>query len=122
MRFAFELELRERASCATFVLTNCDFAAGALGMLFARYFCTLNVQAFSRSCGNVLCVLLLYLRVAIFQLELQERASRTTSYVDGAIAHQELWECASCSTFVLKICDFAPDSSHTTFVDQKCNS
>ena len=71
---SFQPELQR----TTFVRTNCDFAVGVLGVLFAYYFCTLNLQAFSRSCGNALRVLVLYLEVAIFEPELQERALRTT--------------------------------------------
>ena len=69
------------------------------------YFRTLNLQAFSQSCGNVLRVLLLYLEVANFELELQERASRTTFYVDGASVQQELQECTSHTTFVRTNCE-----------------
>ena len=56
----------------------CDFAVGALGTRFVNYFCILNLQAFSRSCGNVLHGLLLYLEVANFEPELQGCALRTT--------------------------------------------
>ena len=90
----FELELRERASCTTFVLKNCDFAVGALGMLFAH--CAFNLQAFRRSCGNVLRIVLLYLEVANVEPDLQESASRTT--------------------FVRKRCDCAAGAAGVFFV------
>ena len=81
--FNLERKLRECSSCTTFARKNCEFRAGVAGVrfvhfvlnkLFAYYFRTLNLQAFSRSCGKVLRVLLLYLEVAHFEPEL----SRTT--------------------------------------------
>ena len=69
----FQLELRECAPRATFVLKSCDFPAGA---------------------GSTLRVLRLYLKVAIFQPELQEHAPRTTfvlkscNFQAGAAADQ----------------------------------
>ena len=55
----------------------------------------------SRSCGNVLRVLLLYSNAMTLQPELQGRSSRTT--------------------FVPKSCDFAAGASRTTFVPKKCD-
>ena len=53
----FELDLRERASCTTTVFKNCDFAVGALGVLFR--------------------VLLLDFKLASFQPELRKCALHT---------------------------------------------
>ena len=58
----------------------CASAAGAAGVCSAYYVCTYQKLRFSsRSCGGVLRVLRLYLKVAIFQPELREHAPHTTS-------------------------------------------
>ena len=70
-------EPRECAPRTTSVLKNCDFRSGAAGARSAYYVCTQKLRFSSRSCGGVLRVLRLYLKVAIFQPEL--RAPHTTS-------------------------------------------
>ena len=75
--------LRDCALRTRFVLKICDFAAGAAG-LYSAYFCTENFRFFGAA---GLRTLLLYLKFAIFQLELQE--------------------CTPHSTFLLKTYDFA---------------
>ena len=55
-------------------------------MCSAYYICTQKLRFSSLSCGSTLRILRLYLKVTIFQPELQEHAPRTT--------------------FVLKSCDF----------------
>ena len=45
-------ELREYTLHTTFVLTSCDFAAGAAGVYSAYYVCTYKLQFFSRSCES----------------------------------------------------------------------
>ena len=79
-------ELREHAPHTTSVLKTCDFPAGAAGARSTYYVCTYKLRFSSRSCGSTLRILRLYLKVAIFQPELQEHAP--------------------CTTFVLKSCDF----------------
>ena len=60
-------------------LKNCDFPTGAAGARPAYYVCTEKLGFSSRSCGGVLRVLRLHLKVAIFQPELREHAPHTTS-------------------------------------------
>ena len=84
-----------------------------------------------RSCGNVLRVLFLYIKVAIFQPELRECAPRTTFvlkscdfpagaagtlrilrlYLKVTIFQPELQEHAPRTTFVLKSCDFQAEAA-----------
>ena len=87
----FQPELREHAPHTTSVLKDCDFPPGAAGahsagVCSAYYDCTQKLRFSSLSCGSTLRTLRLYLKVPIFQPELQEHAPRTT--------------------FVLKSCDF----------------
>ena len=63
-----------------------------------------------RSCGNVLRVLFLYLKVAIVQPELRECAPRTTWHLKITIFQPELQEHAPRTTFVLTSCDFSSRS------------
>ena len=76
-------ELWECTSRTIFVLTSCDFPAGAAGV-----------------CSDVL---RLYLKVAIFQ---PEHAPHTTSVLKSCDFQPELQEHAPRTTFVLKNCDF----------------
>ena len=59
-------------------MKTCEFSAGAAGARFACYFCTYTLRFRSRASGNALRVLLWYLKLAICQPELRERASHTT--------------------------------------------
>ena len=84
-------------------------------MYFAYYFCTYKLRFSSRSCGRVLRVLRLYLKVA------REHAPHSTSVLKScdfqsgaagarsakvAIFQPELQEHAPRTTFVLRNCDF----------------
>ena len=98
--------VRECTPRTTFVLKSCDFVAGAAGMYSAYYLCAEKSRFCRRSCGSVPRILLLYLKVAIFQPELRECAPRTTFalkrcavQVLGASALCKL-RCASCSAQV----------------------
>ena len=70
----FQPELRGCAPRTTFVLKSCDFQA----VCSAYYVCTQKLRFSSLSFGTTLRILRLYLKVAIFQPELQEHAPRTT--------------------------------------------
>ena len=118
----FELGLRKCISFFTVVLQSCDFRTGAAEVYFAFYTCTTKLRCSGWSCGNVLCVLHVYYKVAILQREL----SRTTLvlkscdfelscgsvlrvlhlYYKVAILQRELRKCTSRTTLVLKSCDF----------------
>ena len=76
---------REHAPHTTSVLKSCDFPAGAAGVRSAYY-----VRFSSRSCGGVLRVLRLYLKVAIFQPELREHLRVLCLYLKAAIFKPEL--------------------------------
>ena len=72
-------ELRRCTPRTTFVLKCCDLAAGAAGVYSAYYVCTYKFRFLSRSCGSALrAYIRLYLKVAIWQPELQECIPRTT--------------------------------------------
>ena len=53
----------------TFVLKSCDFPAGAAGARSAYYVCTKKLRFSSRSCRSTLRVLRLYLKAATFKPE-----------------------------------------------------
>ena len=90
------------ASCSAQVTLRkllCASAAGAVGMYFAYYFCTEKLRFSSRSCGSVLRVLRLYLKVAIFQPEPHTTSVlKSCDFPAGAAGAR--------ATFVFKSCDF----------------
>ena len=118
-------ELRERSARTTLVLQNCAFRAGAARMYSAYYFCTSKFRFSSRSCGNVLRILLLYLKIAIFEPELRDRTPRATFVLNSCDFEARAAEITPRSTFVRISCDFragpAESTQHTTFVFQHCD-
>ena len=93
--------------CPVQVSVSSDFAARAAGRYSAYYFCTYKLRFLSRSCETAPRVLLLYLKVAIFEPELRNCTSRTTfvpkSCDFGAVPRVLL--------FVPKSCDFGAEAS-----------
>ena len=63
--------------CAS-ALCNCSVQVALRKLLCASDSAQVALLKCCRSCGNVLCILFLYLKVAIFQPELQEYGPRTT--------------------------------------------
>ena len=88
--------------CAS-ALCKCSVQVALRKLLCASDSAQVALRKCCRSCGNVLRVLFLYLKVAIFQPELRECAPRTT--------------------FVLKSCDFPAGAAgpRTTFVLKSCD-
>ena len=112
--------------CAS-ALCNCSVQFAERKLLCASNCAQVALRKCCRSCGNVLRVLLLYLKVAIFQPELREHAPNTMSVLKScdfltgaagarsayyvctlkvAIFQPGLQEHAPRTTFVLKSCDF----------------
>ena len=76
-------------------------------MYSAYYFCTSKLRFSSRSCGNVLRILLLYLKIALFELELRERRRHSGSAILTSIAHDpRRRERSARTTLLLQNCDF----------------
>ena len=107
--------------CAS-ALCNCSVQVALRKLLCASDSAQVALRKCCRSCGNVLRILCLYLKVAIFQPELRGCAPRTTFVLKScagarsayyvctelkvAIFKAELRGCAPRTTFVLKSCDF----------------
>ena len=89
--------------CAS-ALCKCSVRFAERKLLCASDSAQVALRKCCRSCGNVLRVLFLYLKVAIFQPELRERAPRTTLYLKVATFQPR--EHAPHTTSVLKSCDF----------------
>ena len=77
--------------CAS-ALCNCSVQVALRKLLCASDSAQVALRKCCRSCGNVLRVLRLYLKVAIFQPELREHAPHTTSVLKVAIFQPELQE------------------------------
>ena len=78
----------------------CYLAAGAAGTYFACYFCTQKLRLRSRSCGDVLRVLLVYFKVATLQPDQPAKICdcACTHALHPALARMPL--CVSRSTFL----------------------
>ena len=102
----FEPQLRNWTSRTTFVVKSCDFRAPATKVDFAYYFRTEKSRFSSPSCESGLCVLLSYLKVAIFKPRLRKWTLRTTFVLKSCDFQAQLRKLTSRTTFVLKSCDF----------------
>ena len=129
------------ASCCA--LCNCSVQVALRKLLCASDSAQVALHKCCRSCGNVLRILFVYLKVAIFQPELQEYGPRATLrfssrscggvlrvlrlYLKVAIFQPELREHAPHTTSVLKSCDFpagaagARSAYYATFVLKSCD-
>ena len=86
--------------CAS-ALCNCSVQVALRKLLCASDSAQVALRKCCRSCGNVLCILFLYLKVAIFQPELRGCAPRTTFVLKSCAGARSAYY-----TFVLKSCDF----------------
>ena len=92
--------MRKCTSRTRLVLQSCDFQAGAAEVYFAHLSCTTKLRFSSWSCGSVFRVLVLYYKVAIFELQ----------------------KCTSRTCLVLQSCEFRAGDAEVYFAYLTCTT
>ena len=118
----FQLELRKCTSRTTRVLQSCDFPAGAAEVYFAYYTCTTKLRFCNWGCGSVLRVLRLYYKVAISAGAAEMYFTILRLYLKVAIFELDVRKCTSRATLVLQSCDFPAGAAEVYFAYYTCTT